>query len=571
VTNPAPSPPIEPALFLVVGGDDGLALGVCGELAPYPFNRLRVLWNPDERLAAAVRRVGVEFVAGVVYEDEMLRSAGVEKADVLLALSQDDRLNLQVALKARDLNPKIRLVLRIFNRRLGRKIHENLANCSVVSLAAHSAATYATAAVDAHAFYGMPFPDDGGALLGFSEAGARRRGYVGSSVADVQRNHGTRIISVDGVLIRTPSEVPFKGSASVVSVGPVRRDSEPVRVVAPSALVQIQRFFAMLRRAYLQIDPVAKSLILTALFLLFFGTYAFVFSVNLDPWTAFYLVIETMTTTGFGDIPPHQYGPITELIAVVLMISGILFSGMFIATVSSSLTRARWDSIQGLRQIYRRGHIIVCGAGQVGSRVIEYLRGLGHQIVVIERNPKREIIELSRNREIDLITADASDEAVLDLCNLESARALVVLTESDTMNLEVALGARARNPSLHIVMRIGESSFGRSIARNFHLATTFSAAELAAPTFGGYARTPNFLGRVHFDGVNYGLIEFQEPKRPVAIRRYDSLPLFVHRAGNFHPIFDYDEVHDGDYVLAIVPMAQFSTPEFLAGVVTDTQ
>ncbi len=39
-----------------------------------------------------------------------------------MALSDDDRLNLQVALKARDLNPHIRVVLRQFNQVLGRKL-----------------------------------------------------------------------------------------------------------------------------------------------------------------------------------------------------------------------------------------------------------------------------------------------------------------------------------------------------------------------------------------------------------------------------------------------------------------
>ena len=38
-----------------------------------------------------------------------------------MALAEDDRVNLQVALKARDINPKIRVVLRQFNRTLARE------------------------------------------------------------------------------------------------------------------------------------------------------------------------------------------------------------------------------------------------------------------------------------------------------------------------------------------------------------------------------------------------------------------------------------------------------------------
>ena len=65
-----------------------------------------------------------------------------------MALAEDDRVNLQVALKARDINPKIRVVLRQFNRTLARKIEQNLPNCSVLSLASHAAATIVGAALD---------------------------------------------------------------------------------------------------------------------------------------------------------------------------------------------------------------------------------------------------------------------------------------------------------------------------------------------------------------------------------------------------------------------------------------
>ena len=48
-----------------------------------------------------------------------------------------------VALAARDLNPGIRIVLRQFNRWLGRKIVNNLANSEAVSPETFSAATFA--------------------------------------------------------------------------------------------------------------------------------------------------------------------------------------------------------------------------------------------------------------------------------------------------------------------------------------------------------------------------------------------------------------------------------------------
>ncbi|MGH7094937.1 MAG: hypothetical protein ACREFB_15570, partial [Stellaceae bacterium] len=72
------------------------------------------------------------------------------------------------ALRARDANPKIRIVLRQFNRTLARKIEQNLADCSVVSLAWQSAATYAAVALDPTCFRGLQFPEPDGPLTGFA-------------------------------------------------------------------------------------------------------------------------------------------------------------------------------------------------------------------------------------------------------------------------------------------------------------------------------------------------------------------------------------------------------------------
>ena len=72
----------------------------------------------------------------------------------------------------------------------------------------------------------------------------------------------------------------------------------------------------------------------------------------------------------------------------------------------------------------------------------------------------------------------------------------LALTNVDTLNLEIALGARARNPTMPIVLRIAEASFAESIARHFEFETTFSAAALAAPAFVGLGRFSGSRGRV---------------------------------------------------------------------------
>jgi len=74
------------------------------------------------------------------------------------------------------------------------------------------------------------------------------------------------------------------------------------------------------------------------------------------------------------------------------------------------------------------------------------------------------------------------------------------LTNVDTLNLEIALGARAGNPTIPIVLRIAEGSLAESIALHFDFGTTFSAAALAAPAFVGLSRSSGSRVRVSFTG-----------------------------------------------------------------------
>jgi voltage-gated potassium channel Kch len=237
-----------------------------------------------------------------------------------------------------------------------------------------------------------------------------------------------------------------------------------------------------------RLNPILARLAWVTLTVLLTGTWYF-HAVFGGAWLdAVYFVVATMTTTGYGDLTPDRSEPVEIVVAMLLMLSGITLTGLFIAFGASLLTRVHWVALQGLRPVHRRGHIVICGAGSIGSAVIDLLLAHGRRLVVVELNPDATIVERAREQHFDLLTGDASRDTTLDLCNLAAAHSLIALTNVDTLNLEIALGARARNPTMPIVLRIAEASFAESIARHFEFETTFSAAALAAPAFVGLGR-----------------------------------------------------------------------------------
>src|SRR5438270_3145467 len=497
--------------MIVVGGG-AIALSTAQELCALQGHRVVVLWRKDPDLARAVESIGAVFITATRPDSgEGLDRAGVRHAVTILALSPDDHLNLHAALLARDLNPGIRIVLRQFNRTLAHKIEQNLPNCSVLSLAWHSAATYAAAAIDPSCFRGLQFPEPDGPLTGFATRVVADCGLDGDTVAQAEKVLGVRIIAVDGAT-EFSSDSVLAGEAELVVYGEIATLQGSARSQSmPLARSEIgRRLWSLLRRRRdhpPRLNPILIRLAVATLAVFLVGTWYF-HAVFGGTWLdAVYFVIATMTTTGYGDVTPDRSHPVDIIAAMLLMLSGITLTGLFIAFGASLLTRVHWVTMQGLRPVHRRGHVVVCGAGSIGSGVIDLLLDLAKRLVVVELNPDSTIVERAREQHFDLLTGDASRDTTLDLCNLGSAHVLIALTNVDTLNLEIALGARARNPTMPIVLRIAEASFAQSIARHFEFETTFSAAALAAPAFVGLSRFSGSRGRVSFAGQEFAVGE----------------------------------------------------------------
>jgi Trk K+ transport system NAD-binding subunit len=260
-------------------------------------------------------------------------------------------------------------------------------------------------------------------------------------------------------------------------------------------------------------DPVLKWYVISALSIFAGATLIFARLLNVDVLSAAYFVTTTITTTGYGDITPKGGGVVAEVAAIVLMFLGLAITGTFIALLTSQLTKMQWVTVQGLRRIRRTGHVVVCGAGNVGSRVIEYLLALDREIVVVEVTPRPETVEASRDRHFDLLTGDATLDSTIELCSVKQAVALVAITENDTMNLEVALGARGRNPNIQVVMRVVEEAFAASVRNHFGFNTTFAPAMLAAPAFAGLAFSGGARGRVRVGGLAFDIREEEHHAR----------------------------------------------------------
>ena len=554
-------------------------------------HRATVVWMHDDALAAKVTAddLGCRYISGPPNEEQTLRTAGVVQAESIMVLSEDDQLNLQVALKARDVNPNIRIVMRQFSRTLGLKIERNLENCSVLSLASHSAAAFAAASIDPRCDGALQFPAPGGVLTAFATRTATQFGIAGLLAAHAQRRIGARIVACNGspgvpltqklaaedrLTVFARIEL-FEARLEPHSRGVIKRIGDNLRIVVVGWLGRVSARNSIRKRigpvewlrrvsarypVVIRIAVAATAIFATAI--VYFG-----YALDLDPVTAFYFVATTFTSTGYGDITPLSVGsqavtprnPVAMVAAAALMVFGVGVIGVFIAFATSALTRAQFTALQGLRQIRTRGHVIVFGCGNVGARVVELLRAMHRRVVVVELKSDPMLEEMSSRRGIELVTGDATRDATLELCNIAHARAVIAVTDSDTANLEVALGVRARNKRVPVVMRVRDQGFAKSVGQHFGEIETHSPAALAAPVLAMISRFPETRGHIRLGEHAYCIAERPPAKEAQASQPQGCIALAVWRNDAFHCVNASDETEPSDRVLFLVPVAQLKS------------
>ena len=170
-----------------------------------------------------------------------------------------------------------------------------------------------------------------------------------------------------------------------------------------------------------------------------------------------YVSTETVTTVGYGDIPPRsRAGKIFAIIFMLLGVGTVLYA---LTVLAQAVLQSEIVEALGLRQKIREmekleNHYVICGAGRVGRRIIRNLRKQNLPFVIIERDEKKiaEFVEAG----VNVLIADATLEENLSQAGVKRARGLASCLPDDADNVYVVLTARDLNANLHIVARAVE-------------------------------------------------------------------------------------------------------------------
>ncbi|MCX4995008.1 NAD-binding protein [Streptomyces longwoodensis] len=555
---------------MVVCGDDGLAHRLAAELRGVYEEQVTLVVPASERtvrppvvgraravsaalldrvVSAAVSRAGVapnggggadasaagEPAAGqrtleaAEPSEAVLAEAGVERAAALALVYEDDETNIRAALTARRLNPRLRLVVRLYNRRLGQHIEELLDQAAALATG-HPGGTDAAGT-------------DAATTTVLSDADTAAPALAASAVVGT-----TKVVQTDGLLLRAveraPGETAGPGLATLALLsgaangstaggpsatgddqGPtLLPDADAVRSAAGRGTVVLEQVSyaadtpsgGSRRRGRGDGGPLGLvSGVVSRLASLFSrqlrwslaGLVACVLALAVALWLAtgiHPLGALYLTLLDLFSINDPAVGASTERQVLQLLsgLVGLLLLPVLLAAVLEALGTFRGAG--ALRRPPRGmgGHVVLLGLGKIGTRVLIRLRELDIPVVCVEAGADARGLAVARRLRVPVVLGDVTQEGVLEAAKIHRAHALLAVTSSDTTNLEAVLYARSVRPDLRVVLRLYDDDFATAVYRTLRVAypgaqtRSRSVSHLAAPAFAGAMLGRQILGAI---------------------------------------------------------------------------
>jgi Trk K+ transport system NAD-binding subunit len=483
-------------LFIVVGGN-ALAHRLTVELtAQYGVRTAAIVPAQETTHTIQIAKLlGAENTIADAYgSEESLRQAGIDQAQAIAFVDGDDRTNIHAAMRAAALRPGIRIVIRMFNQRLGGHIAQLVDNCTVLSASATAAPAFVNAALQ------RPLSvEAGGRALRIAigpDIDMRQTPFLIADDIDRDRQSEISILPPAAARSRTQEWMLLQERsprhAALQFLDTSHTDIAPSEYRTSAASRMVSRALDTLR---FFTSAKLRTILIASVVTLFASFVGIWLLARPFQWAVYESLLDVA-----GSAVPDTYGQhsavggdLQRVFQVAITLSGVVLMPVVTAvfvegTAARRNVRTRQPS-SGLR-----GHVVVVGLGNAGTRVTALFRHLGVPVVGIERDGDARGIAAARGLYVPVVVGDRPLDDALRRAQIGRARAVVAVTGDDVANLEAALEARAINPGVRVVVRLFDDDFASHVYKEFGNTASRSVSYLAAPAFAAAMMGREVLG-----------------------------------------------------------------------------
>lgn len=435
------------------------------EASPQPH------WELPE-LPALVDRL----LLGDCRQPKLLEAAGIHQCRAILLVTSDERVNIAAAFAARSLNPNIRLVVRSAQENLNDLLGQQLGNFVAFEATQLPAPSFALAALDSET-QGLFTLEDQRLRISTTRIRADHH-WCDRRLLHELNTPTRRVLRHFRATVIPPADSFYQWNPdTTVQAGDTITYIEAAEtIVNPSTLFNKRRgalwqdldptlIWQNLRqtvhqfwRETTQTQRVALLSSLGMFSLFVSGTILYRLQYP-DLMLQDALNVSLVLVLGgfdnlFGDLKlPFVIPWWLHLFSVGMTVAGTIFVGILYATLTERLLAARFQFLKRRPPVPKAEHIVLVGLGRVGQRVATLLQDLKQPLVGVHGMT----LDPSVLPQMSLVTGNMRD--TLARVNLATAKSMIIVTDDEVTNLEIALMAQAANPNCNLVVRVFDPAF----------------------------------------------------------------------------------------------------------------
>ncbi len=435
---------------------------------------------------------GARAIKGDARRQEVLEQAGIKDAGGVVIVTGDDLVNISAALLIRRLNPTARIVVRMFNQNLLTRFGSAVKNTVALSVSALTAPLLALTAVCDDTLGVFKLSDGPRQISEFVVAASSHlAGQLLRAFLIENDLIAFALAPVGGstpqFLLDVPLDRVLESGDRLVVCGPTPR-LRPILERERGNLLPgvrwagiIRRWLRTARRTLLEIDLSVKIATPILFLTILASTLVFRYGFETDWGEGLYQTVSLVATGSelHGEGRPQW----AKVFLSILKLAGTALIAAFTAILTQYLIRARLGGALEVRRVPDGGHVVICGLGNVGFRLVDELTNMGERVVVIERVNDNSFVATCRRKGVPTFIGDATLAEVLRQAHAGAAKAVIAATSSELVNLEIALLVREINPELRVIVRLTDPQFAEAVREAADIRHAISVSALAAPAF----------------------------------------------------------------------------------------
>lgn len=142
--------------------------------------------------------------------------------------------------------------------------------------------------------------------------------------------------------------------------------------------------------------------------------------------------------------------PFTVAIVISMVITPFIFRNL--DKIISKISKSKSLDEDELLQNINKNHVIVCGYGRFGQKIVKKLKELNIYAIAIEKNTS--LSSLAKENGDRVIFGDASNKHIMDKCNILNAKAVIIAIDNEEKTISVSRHIKTTYKNLDVFVKV---------------------------------------------------------------------------------------------------------------------